>query len=152
MTTPISFGQLYHTGIVVEDFEAAKAEYTELMGVTFGFQGEVEMPVWFPDGPKTVTFRFAYTDQGPHRLELVGEIPGTLWEVPGPGRVHHAGYWCDDVKATSRELSGRGLPLLAKVGVASGDEDASIVFFQAKSGLYIELISSEMKAAMFGEE
>jgi len=25
--SPISFGQLYHTGIVVEDFEAAKAEW-----------------------------------------------------------------------------------------------------------------------------
>ena len=82
----------------------------------------------------------------------VGAIPGTLWEVPAPGRVHHAGYWCDDVQATSAELTASGLSILAKVGVTSGDEDASIVFFQARSGLNIELIASEMRAAMFGEE
>jgi len=121
------------------------------MGVTFGFQGEVEMPVWSPDGAKSVTFRFAYTDQGPHRLELVGAIPGTLWEVEGPGRIHRTGYWCNDVQAASAHMLSRGLFLLAKVGVADGDEDASIVFFQAGSGLYIELISSETRAAMFGD-
>jgi hypothetical protein len=59
----IKFSDLYHTGIVVEDVDAAKAEYTDLTGVTWGPEGEVEMPVCFPDGATTVSFRFAYTTQ-----------------------------------------------------------------------------------------
>jgi catechol 2,3-dioxygenase-like lactoylglutathione lyase family enzyme len=152
MNPPIDFGELYHTGIVVEDIEAAKAEYTDFMGVSFGFQGEADMPVWFPDGAKTVTFRFAYTAQGPHRLELVGALPGTLWTAPSPGHAHHLGYWCDDVPAASAELTRRGAPLAAKLGTLEPDEDGVIVLHRAPSGIYLELVSSEMRAQMFGEE
>jgi Glyoxalase/Bleomycin resistance protein/Dioxygenase superfamily len=147
----IKFSNLFHTGIVVDDIDAAKSEYTDLAGVTWGFQGELEMPVWFPTGPTTVSFCFAYASEGPHRLELVRQLPGTLWTVVGAGQVHHVGYWCDDVGDASAELAGRGLPLCAKVGVDDPDAAAPIVIHQARTGAYVELVDIAMRPTMFGE-
>jgi catechol 2,3-dioxygenase-like lactoylglutathione lyase family enzyme len=148
----IKFSNLFHTGIVVKDIEAAKTEYTDVFGVGWAFQGEFEMPVWMPSGPITISFCFAYTAEGPHRLELVRELPGTLWTVAGAGQVHHVGYWADDVGEASAELSRRGLPLCAKVGTDSPDALAPIVIHQASTGAYIELIDVAMRQTMFGEE
>jgi hypothetical protein len=150
MSTPIKFGELFHTGIAVRDVDAAKAEYADLMDVTFEFQGEVEVPVWLPEGARMLNVKFAYTAQGPHRLELVRTVPGTWWGVPGAGHAHHLGYWCDDVPAATAELTRRNLSLVAKVGVLEADLDAPIVIFQTTSGLYVELVSSELQAQMFG--
>ena len=88
MTTPISFGPMYHTGIVVKDVDAAMAEYR----------------------------------------------------------------WCDDLAAATAGLVRRGVPIAAKVGVSEPDEYAPIVLFQAKSGIYLELISSEFRSVMFPQD
>lgn len=146
----INFGEMYHTGIVVDEVEVAKAEFSALMGVTWGVQGETDMPIWTPSGPRIVNFKYAYTNEGPHRLELVGRIPGTLWEVTGAGHAHHFGYWCDDVESTSAEMVNRGMPLVAKVGVDNAEADAMIVLHQMKTGAYIELVSSLAREQMFG--
>lgn len=148
---PVDFGELYHTGIIVDDVDAAKEEYSELMGVTWGLEGERDVPVWMPEGARTMSFRFAYTAEGPHRLELVRPTPGTLWEVTGVGHAHHLGYWCADVAGTSRELARRGLPLRAKVGVDDEADDAGIVLHQARTGVYIELVDVANRERMFGE-
>lgn len=147
----IKFGNLFHTGIVVDDIEAAKREYADLLGVSWGFEGEMEMPVWFPSGPDKIVFCYAYTSEGPHRLELVRQMPGTLWTAVGAGQVHHLGYWCDDVADSSTELTRRGLALCAKVGVDDPDAAAPIVIHQAKSGAYVELVDVAMRPVMFGE-
>lgn len=149
-TPVIKLDNLFHTGIVVEDIEAAKREYTELAGLTWSAEGEVEMPVWFPTGPSSMSFCFAYSE-GPHRLELVRQLPGTLWTVTGAGHVHHLGYWCDDVNSASAELSRRGMPLCAKVGTDQPEATAPIVIHQTKSG-YLELVDIAMRPMMFGEE
>lgn len=152
MTAPIAFDGLYHTGIVVTDIEAAKTEYAELLGLTWGFQGESEMPVWFPDGARTVQFSYAYSDQGPHRLELVGEISDTLWTVSRTGHAHHLGYWCDDVDATERRLVGLGMTVAARIGVSDLHAPAPIVYVEPAAGGYVELVSSELRAQMFGDD
>jgi catechol 2,3-dioxygenase-like lactoylglutathione lyase family enzyme len=152
MSTPITFAGLYHTGIVVDDIEAAKAEYGDLMGLTWGYQGESEMPVWSPAGGRTLTFAYAYSDQGPHRIELVREIADTLWTVPRTGHVHHLGFWCDDVPAAEAELVRRGMTVAARIGVSEPGDDAPIVYLEPNTGGYIELVSSELRARMFGED
>lgn len=151
MIPVIKFSNLFHTGIVVHDIDAAKTEYTNLLGVTWAFQGELEMPVWFPSGSTTISFCYAYTSEGPHRLELVRELPGTLWTVTGPGQVHHVGYWCDDVAAASTELANRGLTVCAKVGVDDPDTPAPITLYQTKTGAYLEIVDIALQPMMFGE-
>ena len=141
---------LYHTGIVVHDLEKAKAEMSEQLGLTWGVQGESEQPVVLESGPARLTFGFAYSAQGPHRIELVQTIPGTLWEVPRPGSAHHLGYWSDDVPAMSAALAARGLPLAARVGTGQPDVPAPIVMHRAPSGLYIELVDRSLREMLFG--
>ena len=138
---------LYHTGIVVHDLEKAKAEMSEQLGITWGVQGTSEQPVVLESGPVTLTFGFAYSERGPHRIELVQAIPGTLWEVPRPGSAHHLGYWCDDIPAMSAALAARGLPLAARVG-----GPAPIVMHRAPSGLYIELVDRSLREMLFGRD
>lgn len=152
MAPSLSLAALYHTGIVVDDVDRAMVEYSDIMGVTWGPEGEAEVPVWLPEGPRTMSFRYAYTAEGPHRLELVRPTPGTLWTVTGPGHAHHLGYWCDDVPKTSAELSRRGHPLAAKVGVSDLDADADIVMHRAPSGVLIELVNSANRKLTFGED
>jgi hypothetical protein len=58
------------------------------------------------------------------------------------------------VRRRSHHVGGdddRGFPLCAKVGVDSADAPASIVLHQAPTGIYIELVSVDMKELMFGE-
>lgn len=147
--TPINFGDLYHTGIVVSDVDHAKIEYSDLFGVTWGLEGEAEMPVWLPSGARMVNFKFAYTNEGPHRLELVQAIDNSLWSVSGVGQAHHFGYWCEDVTATSAELERRGVPLAAKIGVNSKDSESMFVMHRMNSGAYIELVSAAVREHMF---
>jgi hypothetical protein len=138
---------LYHTGIVVHDLERAKAEMSEQLGITWGVQGTSEQPVVLEGCPATLTFGFAYSAQGPHRIELVQAIPGTLWEVPRPGSAHHLGYWCDDVPAMSAALAARGLPLAARI-----DGPAPIVMHRAASGLYVELVGRSLREMLFVQD
>ena len=68
---PLRHSDLYHTGIVVTDVDAAKAELTVTLGITWGFEAAVDMPVVLADGERTLPFRMCYSADGPHRLELV---------------------------------------------------------------------------------
>lgn len=143
---------LYHTGIVVHDLERAKAELSEQLGIAWGLQGESEQPVVLDSGPVRLTFGFAYSAEGPHRIELVQAIPGTLWEVPRPGSAHHLGYWSDDVPAMSAALAARGLPLAARVGTGQPDGPVPIVMHRAPSGLYVELVDRALREVLFGQD
>ena len=143
---------LYHTGIVVHDLERAKAELSEQLGIAWGTQGESEQPVVLDSGPASLRFGFAYSAQGPHRIELVQAIPGTLWEVPRPGSAHHLGYWSDDVPAMSAVLAARGLPLAARVGTGQPDGPVPIVMHRAPSGLYVELVDRWLREMLFGQD
>jgi len=78
--------------------------------------------MYFPDRPNGAV-RFAYTEDRPHRLELVRPVAGMLWVAPGAGHPHHLGYWCDDVAGTSAELVKRGLPVCAIVRLTSNHRD-----------------------------
>ena len=151
MGSLVDFADLYHTGIVVDDFDGAKEELSAVHGVTWGAQGTVEVPCLLADGPRLVTFTYAYTVEGPHHLELVRAIPGTLWTVGAPGQAHHLGYWCDDVAGTSAALTAKGLPRVAKVGADEEDTPAGVIYHQARTGAYIELVDRASRAFLFGD-
>ena len=119
----------------------------------WGVQGESEQPVVLDSGPARLTFGFAYSAQGPHRIELVQAIPGTLWEVPRPGGAHHLGYWSDDVRPCPRRSPH------AACRSPPGSEPASrtgapalIVMHRAPSGLYVELVDRSLREMLFGQD
>jgi hypothetical protein len=146
---------LYHTGIVVTDIEETMAEYERVLGVTWGFSWQAlppdtpeETPILTRDGARTIRFQFAYTSEGPHRLELVQTIPDTIWAVPSPG-AHHIGFWSGDIAADSAQLTAAGAPWTVLIGVTEKDERPTAVMHRLPSGLHVELVDRAMASLMF---
>jgi hypothetical protein len=148
-TNPVAHADLFHTGIVVDDLTSAKDEFGGLLGVTW-IEGEGDTPMLLADGPRTVKMAFAYSSEGPHHLELVQSVPGTVWTVVGGGHAHHVGYWSDDVGAASAALLGRGLPRVVNLGTYDDDSFPMGVYHQAHNGLYIEVLSRALWPMIFG--
>jgi len=133
-------GDLYHTGIVVEDLDEARTWWTETAGYRWGPTVGGDTPVVMPDGEITVPMRIAYSADEP-RLELVQAIPGTLW-MPADSGVHHVGYWSDDVDADIAHLLRRGLSL--EVKAPSPDGSTRWAYCKGDRGPRIELVSRAM--------
>jgi hypothetical protein len=139
---------LFHTGVVVEDLEAALAELTALFGYEWCDEIRVEQPVWLPTGDTTVEFHFRYSRSTP-RLEVIQQQPGTLW-MPAGGPtgsgIHHLGYWSDDVAADGAALERAGYE-----HEASGeDPDRRPVwaYYRSPTGPRIELVSRALEPLM----
>ena len=134
-------GDLYHTGIVVEDLDEALTFWTETAGYRWGPTVGGDTPVVTPDGEITVPMRIAYSADEP-RLELVQAIPGTLW-MPADSGVHHVGYWSDDVDADVARLLRRRARARGQ-GPRARRIDA-VGVLQGRPGPRIELVSRAMQ-------
>ena len=103
----MNVADLFHTGIVVDDYEGTLAQLSELFGYVWGEEMRSPSPVILPSG-ETVVWEsaFTYSLNGP-RLEILRSVPGTVWQ-PSSSGIHHLGYWSDDVAADSAALSAQG--------------------------------------------
>lgn len=105
---------LYHCGLVVEDFDAEMAFLTDVVGHRWTQDFEVDQTVEVDGRVDTIPLRLAFSLTEP-RLELVQAVPNTLW-TPSTSGLHHLGYWSDDIDDDIAELrenhfavEGRGL-------------------------------------------
>src|SRR5262249_5438429 len=80
----------YHTGLVVDDMAAAAERLTTAMGYQWTKPVEATLSVTTAGGDVEVPFRFIYSVNAPH-LELIQEVPGTIWTAPTGGAAHHLG-------------------------------------------------------------
>ncbi|MFW3169298.1 VOC family protein [Geodermatophilus sp. CPCC 206100] len=147
-----SFGEIYHTGLVVEDLETAMAELTAVLGLTWTPVEDRELPVVTPDGPLTVRLRWVYSRRGPCRLELLEPVPGTVWERPvqpssGAGGAHHVGVWAEDLAAASDELVAAGYPRVLTFDDGSGGA-ARFVYHRLPTGPLVELVDAARRPAL----
>ena len=105
--SPLSHADLYHTGFVVDDLEAAREELGSLLGVSW-LAGGGTVRIDTPDGSSLASTRYALSAEGPHHVELVQSVPGTLYIASGSASAHHLGYWVDDVPEASAALEKCG--------------------------------------------
>lgn len=142
---------IYHTGFVVPDIEKAQAEFTEVFGVSWTAVEEREMPIVTPEGSQVVTLRFAYSEGGEPRIELLEPVPGTPWETPshsfGAGAAHHIGVWAPDFAATSEKLVAAGFPRVLTFDDGSGNA-ARFAYHRLPSGAIVELIDATRRAEL----
>jgi hypothetical protein len=143
---PLRHKNLFHTGIVVDDLEAAKAELGEQLGVTW-FEGGTEVRVITDEGGQTAQSAYALSREGPHHVELCQSVPGTVWTVTAPGQAHHLGYWVDDVTAASAELTELGSTRVACVAM-NDDAPPMCAYHQTASGLFVEVVSLALKPVL----
>src|SRR5947209_3834318 len=92
----------YQVGFIVEDIEAAMAELSSSIGVTWEPVREVVVDKW--------TIRVSFTVEGPPHLELIEGEPGGPWDTTNGSRIDHIGFWSDDVPADKAALVVSGLP------------------------------------------
>jgi hypothetical protein len=149
--SPLSHADLYHTGIVVDDLASAQEEFGRLLGVTW-LQGGGEVRIQSDDGVRIAKTAYAISAEGPHHVELVQSVPGTVYTVSGTGRAHHLGYWADDVRATSAALSRQGLPEVATISFGDDDAPPICAYHRAGDRFYIELVSTTMRRVLFREK
>ena len=128
----------FHLGIVTADPDATGAELSAVLGYEWGPEVGGTASVVLPSGETVLELSCRYSVTVP-RLELIRSIPGTLWEPEAGSRVHHIGFWSDDVAADSAQLVGRGW---ATEATRSGPDGAPFfAFHRSDAGVRVELLS-----------
>jgi glyoxalase/bleomycin resistance protein/dioxygenase superfamily protein len=125
----------FQVGFVVPDLEAAMEE----MGASLGV--EMVAPQERDVGIGTLRISFALTP--PPYIELIQGPPGSVWDATGGSRIHHLGYWSEDMDADSARLEAGGMPLELDLGYARYHRSA------AGEGVRIELIALAHRATFF---
>jgi lactoylglutathione lyase len=132
---------LFHTGIVVEDLDAARHWLSDVAGYRWCDEYAGEVAVETVGGEIEVPIRFAYSMSEP-RLELVQAVAGTVW-VPASSGIHHLGYWSDDVERDLATLAGQGLQV--EVRAISGRSRTQWAYCKGTVGPRIELVDGALE-------
>ena len=147
MTAPdagvVSHADLFHTGIVVDDLASAKEELGAVLGLAWR-EGGADVRLTDATGVRTVQTAYALSTAGPHHVELVQSVPGTLWSVTAPGHAHHLGYWVDDVPSAAAELVRLGSEPVARVAIKDG-RPPMCTYHRSPTGLYLEVVDRRMR-------
>lgn len=139
----------YHVGIIVPDIAEAQVRLTEMLGVRWGPVIRMES-VPYRDGsgndielPTTMCY-----STGEPCLELVEEVPGTVWVRNEHSNLHHLGFWSEELGSSSEQLTRIGCPLQ----LSGRSKDAAPVTFayhrEDALGVRIELVDAAMRQAM----
>ncbi len=143
---PLQQANLFHTGIVVDDLAAAKAELGAQLGVTW-FEGGADVVLITDDGVRSVRSAYALAKEGPHHVELTQSVPGTVWTAASPGHAHHLGYWVDNVAEASAALISLGSPRVATVAMAE-NAPPMCAYHRTGNGLYVEVVSRALRRVL----
>jgi catechol 2,3-dioxygenase-like lactoylglutathione lyase family enzyme len=140
---------LYHVGIVVTDIEAASTKLSSLLGITWGpimslnaveYRDEAGHDIVLP-----TTMRYS---TGTPCLELILEVPGSVWVRNESSNLHHIGFWTDSMPEQSDALSAAGCPLQL-CGRAAADAPTSFAYHRDNDlGIRMELVDGSMRDAM----
>ena len=134
--TVLSPADCYHVGLIVPDLDAAIAGMSAAGAYTWTKPIEATLAVTTDDGDIEMPFKFVYSVQAPH-LELIQEVPGTVWAAPKDGAAHHLGYWVDDLAATAESLRAAGFCIEAR---PAGAQLTSFAYLLSPSGIRIEIV------------
>lgn len=142
-------GNHYHVGIVVDDMEAARARLRDVLGVTWGPVMHLDA-VDYRDGAGTdlvLPTTMCYSTGTPC-LELIEEVPGSVWVRNASSNLHHIGFWSDQLGADSAELRGAGCPLQL-CGRSADTVPVSFAYHHDDElGVRIEVVDAAMRDAM----
>lgn len=134
--TPLSPADHYHVGLIVPDLDAAVTAMTAAGGYTWTRPIEATLRVTTTHGDVEMPFRFVYSIEAPH-LELIQEVPDTIWAAPKDGAAHHLGYWVDDLATAAQGLENAGYRCEAR---PAGPQLSSFAYYLSPTGLRVEIV------------
>ncbi|OBI57356.1 VOC family protein [Mycobacterium sp. E787] len=129
---------LYHTGIVVPDLDAAMARLTALAGYRWIKPMTYTLPFRTASGVHELTSTVVYSLQSPH-VELVQEVPGSPWTAAPGNAVHHLGYFSDNLAESAQALETNGFTLEMTAEVP-GSDLALFAYYTDAFGARIEIV------------
>jgi catechol 2,3-dioxygenase-like lactoylglutathione lyase family enzyme len=135
-SVPLAIADNYHIGLVVPDIASATERLTAVSGYGWTKPVEASLSVVTADGEFEMPFSFVYSIEAPH-LEVIQEVPGTIWTASTSGAAHHLGYWVDDLPLAAAGLEAAGFVLEAR---PSGDELSTFAYFLDPAGVRIEIV------------
>lgn len=138
----------YHVGIVVPDIHAARDTFTAQLDVAWGPIMHLDA-VEHRDGQGNdilLPTTMCYSVDAPH-LELIQEVPGSVWSCNEFSNLHHIGFWSDDLVADGDRLSAVGCPLQL-CGRSGTKAPVSFAYHRNELGVRIELVDASMREAM----
>ena len=127
----------FQVGFVVPDLEAAMEEFAAALGVEMIGPQERELG---SDG----VLRIAFARTLRPYLELIEGPAGSIWDATSGPKIHHFGYWSEDMDADSTRLEAAGLAREIDLGFARYHGPG------AATGVRIELISTEHRDTFYG--
>jgi hypothetical protein len=140
--------QYYHVGIVVPDVAVAQIELSRQLGVTWGPVLHLDAVEYRNGSGHDIVLptTMCYSVDDPH-LELIQEVPGSVWVCNEHSNLHHIGYWSEDLTADSVGLVGSACPM--QLCGRSGDSaPVSFAYHRNDSGVRIEIVDAGMREAM----
>jgi hypothetical protein len=139
----------YHVAIIVADIGDARARLRELLGVTWGPVLRLD-EVSYRDSTGTdlvLPTTFCYSTGSPS-VELIQEVPGTIWARNEHSNLHHIGFWTDGLDEASDAMVGAGCPLQL-CGRDGAIAPATFAYHRDEAlGVRIELVDSSMRDDM----
>jgi hypothetical protein len=143
--SPSPLHPFFHVGIVVADLSAAQAQLSEQLGVTWGPVLHLdETEVRDGEGQDLVLpSTICYSVEEP-RLELIQEVPGSVWACNEHSNLHHLGFWSDDLAGDSLRLTGAACPLQlsGRVGESAPEQFA---YHRGELGVRLEILDAALQ-------
>jgi catechol 2,3-dioxygenase-like lactoylglutathione lyase family enzyme len=139
-TSPLAPANLYHLGMVVPDVDEAAARYSAVAGYRWTIPVEGPVAITTDTGDHEVVLKIVYSIQGPH-LELIQEVPGTIWTASPNAAAHHLGYWVDDLAYAAAHLESEGYRQEAR---PAGETLTLFAYYLDPTGVRIELVDRNM--------
>ncbi len=134
----IPTGHVFHVALAVDDVARATAEFGAALGLSWTSIRKASIILDTAAGQVTTPISAVYSREGPPYFELVSGPAGSFFEHGGgPPRLHHAGYYVDDVAAEVRRLEALGM---AVHGLAPG-EPPGMAFLTNTLGFALEVHS-----------
>ncbi len=139
----------YHVGIVVTDIEAASAKLADLLGITWGPVMHLDAVEYRDAAGQDLTLPTTMRySTGTPCLELILEVPGSVWVRNEASNLHHIGFWSDSLEAQSQSFSAGGCPLQL-CGRAGDVTPTSFAYHRDDElGIRMELVDARMRDVM----
>lgn len=97
-----------HVGQVVSDISAAMDRLSATFGMRWSPLLRYPRPIRMEGRDTVVELAVTMSLDGPFHLELLEEIPGSVWERSRGHPVHHVCYWVPDLLAEASRLCADG--------------------------------------------
>jgi len=131
-------GDLYHSGYLVEDLEECRDRLERLGYARWTPPKEHALPILVGDEHLTARFRYVYSADGPHHLELIQPLEPGYLRTSGAMTFHHLGFWVDDLTVSIAAAPDAGLSL--ECTFLEDDGSAKVAYLLDDAGTRYEMV------------